>query len=62
MNEGDPSRNVFVVKSGLVDVWLEKPAGGSWLVRCCFPDGCSAREAYLEATIRGARRPFAPSA
>src|SRR5262249_35868049 len=35
--EGDPSRNVFVVKSGLIGVWLEKPSGGSWLVRCCFP-------------------------
>ena len=37
VSEGDPSRNVFVVKSGLVGVWLEKPEGGSWLVRCCFP-------------------------
>ncbi len=35
--EGEPSRNVFVVKSGLLGVWLEKPSGGSWLVRCCFP-------------------------
>jgi len=37
VNEGDPSQNVFVVKSGLLGVWLEKPSGGSWLVRCCFP-------------------------
>ncbi|MDB4933255.1 MAG: hypothetical protein JWP87_227 [Labilithrix sp.] len=37
VSEGDPSRNVFVVKSGLVGVWLEKPSGGQWLVRCCFP-------------------------
>jgi CRP-like cAMP-binding protein len=37
VNEGDPSRSVFVVKSGLLGVWLEKPSGGSWLVRCCFP-------------------------
>jgi CRP-like cAMP-binding protein len=37
VREGDPSRNVFVVKSGLLGVWLEKPSGGSWLVRCCFP-------------------------
>ncbi len=28
---------MFVVKSGLVGVWLEKPAGGQWLVRSCFP-------------------------
>lgn len=37
VTEGEPSRNVFVVKSGLVGVWLEKPSGGQWLVRCCFP-------------------------
>jgi CRP-like cAMP-binding protein len=37
VTEGAPSKNVFVVKSGLVGVWLEKPSGGSWLVRCCFP-------------------------
>jgi CRP-like cAMP-binding protein len=35
--EGEPSRNVFVVRSGLLGVWLEKPSGGSWLIRCCFP-------------------------
>ncbi len=37
VSEGEPSRNVFVVKSGLLGVWLEKPSGDSWLVRCCFP-------------------------
>jgi len=37
VSEGDPSKNVFVVKSGLLGVWLEKPSGGSWMVRCCFP-------------------------
>ena len=37
VNEGEPSNHVFVVKSGLLGVWLEKPSGGSWLVRCCFP-------------------------
>jgi CRP-like cAMP-binding protein len=37
VNEGDPSRAVFVVKSGLLGVWLEKPEGGAWMVRCCFP-------------------------
>lgn len=35
--EGEPARSVFVVKSGLLGVWLEKPSGGSWMVRCCFP-------------------------
>jgi CRP-like cAMP-binding protein len=37
VSEGDPACSVFVVKSGLLGVWLEKPSGGSWLVRCCFP-------------------------
>lgn len=37
VTEGEPSKNVFVVKSGLLGVWLEKPSGGSWMVRCCFP-------------------------
>jgi len=37
VTEGEPSTHVFVVKSGLVGVWLEKPSGGSWMVRCCFP-------------------------
>ncbi|MFO0761706.1 MAG: Crp/Fnr family transcriptional regulator [Byssovorax sp.] len=37
VTEGEPSKNLFVVKSGLLGVWLEKPSGGSWLVRCCFP-------------------------
>lgn len=27
----------MVVKSGLLGVWLEKPSGGSWMVRSCFP-------------------------
>jgi CRP-like cAMP-binding protein len=37
VTEGEASRDVFVVKSGLVGVWLEKPSGGLWMVRCCFP-------------------------
>jgi CRP-like cAMP-binding protein len=37
VHEGEPAQSVFVVKSGLLGVWLEKPSGGSWLVRCCFP-------------------------
>jgi CRP-like cAMP-binding protein len=37
VSEGEPARSVFVVKSGLLGVWLEKPSGGSWLVRSCFP-------------------------
>ncbi len=37
VREGDPSHSLFVVKSGLLGVWLEKPSGGSWMVRSCFP-------------------------
>jgi CRP-like cAMP-binding protein len=37
VTEGEPSLNLFVVKSGLLGVWLENRSGGSWLVRCCFP-------------------------
>ena len=52
MTEGEPSRNVFVVKSGLVGVWLEKPSGGSWLVRCCFPGWLLG-----ESSVLGGDRP-----
>ncbi len=37
VTEGEPSRSLFVVKSGLLGVWLENRTGGSWMVRCCFP-------------------------
>jgi len=37
VREGEPSRNVFVIKSGLVGVHLEKPEGGTRLVRTCYP-------------------------
>lgn len=37
VREGDPSRAVFVIKSGLLAVLLEKPDGGTRVVRCCFP-------------------------
>ncbi|HQY60513.1 MAG: Crp/Fnr family transcriptional regulator [Myxococcales bacterium] len=47
--EGDPSESVFVVKSGLVGVWLEKPSGGSWLVRCCFPGWLLGESSVLAA-------------
>ncbi len=61
VNEGDPSRNVFVVKSGLLGVWLEKPSGGSWLVRCCFPGWLLGESSVLTpgaqctATLRAER-------
>lgn len=49
VTEGEPSRNVFVVKSGLVGVWLEKPSGGQWLVRCCFPGWLLGESSVLGA-------------
>jgi len=49
VTEGEPSRNVFVVKSGLIGVWLEKPSGGSYLVRCCFPGWLLGESSVLGA-------------
>jgi CRP-like cAMP-binding protein len=49
VTEGEPSRNIFVVKSGLVGVWLEKPEGGQWLVRCCFPGWLLGESSVLGA-------------
>ena len=52
VNEGEPSENVFVVKSGLLGVWLEKPSGGSWLVRCCFPGWLLGESSVLTPNAR----------
>lgn len=49
VSEGEPSLNVFVVKSGLLGVWLEKPSGGSYLVRCCFPGWLLGESSVLGA-------------
>ncbi len=53
VSEGDPSTHIFVVKSGLVGVWLEKPSGGSWMVRCCFPGWLLGESSVLQG--EGAR-------
>ena len=37
VHEGDRSQAVFVIRSGLIGVFLEKPTGGQRMVRCCFP-------------------------
>jgi CRP-like cAMP-binding protein len=37
VREGEPSRAVFVIESGLIGVHLERPEGGTRLVRCCYP-------------------------
>ena len=62
VNEGEPSQNVFVVKSGLLGVWLEKPEGGAWRVRCCFPGWLlgessvlGSSDARCTATLRAER-------
>ena len=31
-------------------VWLEKPSGGSWLVRCCFPGWLLGESSVLGAS------------
>ena len=61
VTEGEPSKNVFVVKSGLLGVWLEKPSGGQWLVRSCFPGWLLGESSVLvddarcTATLRAER-------
>jgi CRP-like cAMP-binding protein len=61
VTEGEPSANVYVVKSGLLGVWLEKPSGGQWLVRCCFPGWLLGESSVLveharcTATLRAER-------
>jgi CRP-like cAMP-binding protein len=52
VREGEPSRNVFVVHSGLLGVWLEKPSGGQWLVRCCFPGWLVGESSVLQENAR----------
>lgn len=52
VTEGEPSKNVFVVKSGLLGVWLEKPSGGSWMVRCCFPGWLLGESSVLAENAR----------
>ncbi len=37
VKEGEPSRAVWVIKSGILAVLLEKPEGGTRVIRCCFP-------------------------
>jgi CRP-like cAMP-binding protein len=52
VREGEPSRSVFVVHSGLLGVWLEKPSGGQWLVRCCFPGWLVGESSVLQENAR----------
>jgi CRP-like cAMP-binding protein len=52
VKEGEPSKNVYVVRSGLLGVWLEKPSGGKWLVRCCFPGWLVGETSVLQENAR----------
>jgi CRP-like cAMP-binding protein len=52
VKEGEPSKNVYVVRSGLLGVWLEKPSGGKWLVRCCFPGWLVGESSVLQENAR----------
>ena len=49
VKEGEPSKTIFVVKSGLIGVHLEKPEGGTRLVRCCFPGWMLGESSVLVA-------------
>lgn len=50
VREGEPSRTVFVIKSGLVGVWLQNADGKtSRLVRCCFPGWLLGESSVLVA-------------
>jgi Cyclic nucleotide-binding domain len=49
VKEGEPSKTIFVIKSGLIGVHLEKPEGGTRLVRCCFPGWMLGESSVLVA-------------
>jgi hypothetical protein len=37
VKEGEPSQAVWVIKSGILSVLLERSDGGQRMIRCCFP-------------------------
>jgi len=62
VTEGEPSRAVFIIKSGLIGVLLEREEGGARLVRCCFPGWLLGESSVLidsdprcSATLRAQR-------
>ena len=62
VREGEPSRAIYVVKSGLVGVLLERPEGPARMVRCCFPGWLLGESSVLvegdprcSATLRAQR-------
>lgn len=62
VREGEPSRAVFIIKSGLIGVLLEREDGPARLVRCCFPGWLLGESSVLidndprcSATLRAMR-------
>lgn len=61
VRQGTPSQAVFVIKSGLLAVLLDKPEGGQRFVRCCFPGAFLGEasvlheDAQCSATLRAER-------
>jgi len=61
VRQGDASRAVFVIKSGLLAVLLDRPEGGLRFVRCCFPGAFLGEASVLveqplcSATLRAER-------
>ncbi len=61
VREGEPSRSVFVIRSGVLAVVLEKPDGGQRMIRCCFPGWLLGESSVLtpgarcSATLRAER-------
>lgn len=49
LERGAPSRNVFIVKSGLIAVSIPTPTGGTQLVRCCYPGWLLGESSVLVA-------------
>lgn len=49
VREGEPSRNVYVIKRGLIGVHLELPEGGTRLVRTCYPGWLLGESSVLVA-------------
>ncbi|MCC7537350.1 MAG: cyclic nucleotide-binding domain-containing protein [Deltaproteobacteria bacterium] len=62
VREGDPSRSVYIIRSGVLAVVLETPGGAPRRVRCCFPGGLLGESSVLStedprctATLRAER-------
>lgn len=62
VREGDPSRSVYIIRSGVLAVVLETPGGAPRRVRCCFPGWLLGESSVLStddprctATLRAER-------